>query len=162
MLLGLLSDTHGRADAARQGLRLLQEAGAEFFIHCGDVGGEPVLDTLAGLPNAVVWGNNDIDRVRLARYADSIGVHVHDPFARLAFDGLRLLVTHGDDWHLLDRAVRDNLCDLLLCGHTHVPADQRRGKVRVFNPGALYRARQKTVATLDTVSGAARWIPLPH
>src|SRR5438128_1878484 len=74
MRLGILSDTHGKLDATIAAVRTLRDAGAEFYIHCGDVGGEAILDQLAGLPSAFVFGNNDYDRQDLARYAASIDV----------------------------------------------------------------------------------------
>jgi predicted phosphodiesterase len=46
----------------------------------------------------------------------------------------------------------------LLQGHTHVRADERVGTVRVINPGALHRAAQKTVATLDTETGEVKFL----
>src|SRR5689334_2841544 len=61
MLLGILSDTHDKADMIAAAVTLLQQQGAEFFIHCGDVGGEHILDSLTGLKAAFVWGNNDWD-----------------------------------------------------------------------------------------------------
>ena len=39
--------------------------------------------------------------------------------------------------------------DYLLVGHTHVRSDTRQGRIRVINPGALYRASIKTVALLN-------------
>ena len=50
MLIGILSDTHDRAEMMAAAIALLQENKAEFFIHCGDVGEESMLDHLAGLP----------------------------------------------------------------------------------------------------------------
>ena len=38
VIIGILSDTHDHPDAMRQALRVLQDAGAEFFAHCGDIG----------------------------------------------------------------------------------------------------------------------------
>src|SRR6476620_4654060 len=96
MLLGILSDTHDRVDAMAEGVRLLKEAGAEFFIHCGDVGSERVLDHLAGLPSAFVFGNTDWDRATLARYAETIGVACHGTFADLELGGKKIAVMHGD------------------------------------------------------------------
>jgi predicted phosphodiesterase len=74
VIVGLLSDTHGRLEAAHAGVAILRGQGAEFLIHCGDVGEEDILDALAGVPSAFVFGNNDWDRRSLERYAKDIGV----------------------------------------------------------------------------------------
>ena len=49
-VLGVLSDTHDNVAAAAAGIAALRAAGAQFLIHCGDVGGERILDLLAGHP----------------------------------------------------------------------------------------------------------------
>ena len=152
MILGILSDTHDRVDATAAAVALLRDHGAEFFIHCGDVGSERVLDHLAGLASAFVFGNTDWDRAALARYAASIGVACHDAFADLTLGGKRIAVTHGDDFKLKQRLLSAQQHDYVLQGHTHVRADQRVGRTRVINPGALHRAREKTVAVLDTAA----------
>ena len=37
-------------------------------------------------------------------------------------------------------------------------ADERVGTVRVINPGALFRAKERTVALLDTAADAVRFL----
>ena len=131
-------------------MELLRAGGAEFYIHCGDVGGEPIIDLLAGLKAALVWGNNDWDRRELERYAARLGVQVLPPLGELELDGKRFAITHGDDQKLVRRVLEQQAHDYLLLGHSHVRADQRIGKTRMINPGALHRAGQKSVALLDT------------
>jgi uncharacterized protein len=150
VLIGILSDTHDHIEITKAAIALLKQHGAEFFIHCGDVGGEEILDQLAGLQAAFVFGNTDWDTDGLSRYASHIGVRCHDRFADLTVDGKRFAVLHGDDSTLRQRILIAQNHDYLLQGHTHVRMDDRVGKTRLINPGALYRARQKTVATLDT------------
>jgi len=150
VLIGILSDTHDHVEITAAAVSLLKDRGAEFFIHCGDVGSEQVLDQLAGLPAAFVFGNCDWDSDGLARYASHIGLACHGRLADLTLDGKRFAVLHGDDSALRQRILIAQNHDYLLQGHTHVRMDDRVGKTRLINPGALYRARQKTVATLDT------------
>jgi len=158
MLLGILSDTHNRLDAMIAAMRILQASGAEFFIHCGDIGDEAIIDQLAGHPAAFVWGNNDFDRARLAKYANSLGIRCLDSFGDLELDNKRFAITHGDDGRLLKRLLLQQQHDYLLLGHTHVKRDERVGKLRLINPGALYRASIKTVAMLDTRSDELRFL----
>lgn len=161
MLVGILSDTHDRVDAMAAATDLLRRGGAEFFVHCGDVGSERVLDQLAGVPSAFVFGNTDWDRATLQRYAQSIGVACHASLAELELGGKKFAVTHGDDFKLKQRILSEQRHDYLLQGHTHVRADQRVGRVRVINPGALHRAKEKTVALLDTATDELRFLPIP-
>lgn len=162
VLLGILSDTHGRREAARAGIELLRSRKAEYLIHCGDVGGEPILDLLAGYepPAAFVWGNNDYDRDDLARYARAIDVNCLDTFGSLTLDGKKVAVTHGDHAAPVRRVLAAQDHDYLLVGHSHVASDQRIGRVRVINPGALYRAPTKTVALLDLAADLLGFLTL--
>ena len=158
MILGLLSDTHGRADAAAEAVRVLRAAGAEYFIHCGDVGSESVLDHLAGTQAVFVFGNTDWDRRTLERYAESIGVACHGSLAELTLDGKSIAVTHGDEPRLKRLLLERQKFDYLFQGHTHVPQDERVGRTRVVNPGALQRAKVKTVATVDLARDAVEFL----
>ena len=105
--LGLLSDTHGRADACREALRVLGDLGATAFVHCGDVCGTDVLDALAGERVWFVWGNNDLDRKKETRYAESIGLTCLGDLGRFAFGGKHFVVTHGDDARRVVRLCAD-------------------------------------------------------
>jgi putative phosphoesterase len=139
---------------------LLREGGAEFYIHCGDVGGQQIIDQLAGLPSALVWGNNDWQRTELSKYAQTLSIQVFEPFAELELDGKRFAVAHGDDLTIVRKILEQQQHDYLLLGHTHVKTDRRMGRVRLINPGALHRASQKTVALLDTTSEALRFLSI--
>jgi putative phosphoesterase len=149
MLIGILSDTHGRRDAAAAGIRLLREKGAEFLIHCGDVGGRPILDLLAGGEAAFVWGNTDGDEQELSQYAAQIGVQCLGQHGTLALGGKRVAVAHGHDPIILKRVLHVEKPDYLFTGHTHAAHDCLEGSTRCINPGALFRAAVKTVAVLD-------------
>ena len=150
MIIGILSDTHDRCDSMAAGLKTLADAGAQFYIHCGDIGSQRCIDLLAGLKCAFVFGNCDFDRVRLARYAASIEVPCHGSYADLSLDSRRIAVIHGDDSARRQRLLSAQEHDYLFQGHTHLRADERIGRTRLINPGALHRAAVKTVAALDT------------
>jgi putative phosphoesterase len=150
VIIGILSDTHDRAEWMSAALHALRQAGAEFFIHCGDIGSETCIDLLAGLPCAFVFGNCDFDRAGLARYAASIDVPCYGNLADLTLAGKRIAVIHGDEPRLKQRLLTAQEHDYLCQGHTHIRADTHVGRTRVINPGALHRAAVKTVVTLDT------------
>ena len=158
MLIGIVSDTHDKADAMAIAMRMLRDRGTEFFIHCGDVGSTRVLDHLAGLPACFVFGNCDWDRASLKRYAQDIDLACHDAFGNLTLDGKRIAVIHGDDHVLKRRLLSEQQHDYLLQGHTHVREDTRVGKIRLINPGALHRANPKTAARLDTAADTIEFI----
>jgi putative phosphoesterase len=153
MLIAILSDTHDRTEPLVRALHLLRGRGPHFYIHCGDVGGQRVLDQLAGLPCTFIWGNNDFDVASLQDYATRLGLTCAGRRAELTLDGKTFFVTHGDDTRAKLAAIAGQQFDYVLQGHTHVFSDETIGRTRVINPGALHRANPKTAALLDTESG---------
>lgn len=160
MRIGILSDSHGRADTTRQAVAALLEHGAQMLIHLGDIGSEAVLDELVGRNARIVLGNCDWHMASdLTRYARLVGIVVDDPLGVIDVDGKRIAYTHGH----LATVMRDAMAaepDYLLHGHTHELRDQRVGKVRVINPGALFRAARYTAAVLDPSRDALEIIEL--
>lgn len=158
MIVGILSDTHDRAETAAAAIELLRGGGAQYFLHCGDIGSERMLDLLAGLPAAFVWGNTDWDRRPLERYAKSLDLQCLGGYGELELGGKTFALTHGDDARTVRRVIEEQRHDYLLHGHTHVRRDERVGRVRIINPGALHRAKEKTVALLDTAADALTFL----
>jgi len=160
MLVGILSDTHDHVAPTTTALNLLRQAGAEYYIHCGDVGGTAIFDLLAGLPLAFVWGNTDYDRVELQGYAESLQLTCHDELAELELGGAHIAVTHGDNAHVLRQIISGRKHQYLVHGHTHVARDQVLNGLRWINPGAVHRSPRPSVAVLDTVTEKLRFIYL--
>jgi uncharacterized protein len=81
-------------------------------------------------------------------------------FGELELGGKTFAVFHGDDFTLSRRLTLEKRHDYLLQGHSHVRMDERVGRMRVINPGALHRANPKTVAVLDTESDALQFLTI--
>lgn len=153
MKIAILSDTHGRGDTVRKALRLIEPYGVELLIHCGDIDDEETV--LLFPPNThFVFGNCDFDRRGIQRAVEQIGATLHAPFGRLDLAGKSMGFVHGDDGSLLLDLEQSQEFDYLFYGHTHVATEHVSGKTRVINPGALHRARPKTLVILDVASGA--------
>lgn len=161
MLIGILSDSHGRHLAVREAIHLFDRLGVEHVIHCGDVGGIDVFDELVGRPVTFVWGNMDDADSGVLAYLKSVGLRPPGKVpVRVTLDGKRFAVFHGHE-RGLDRAIESLDVDFILHGHTHLRRDERLDGKRVINPGALYRARRKTVATLDTATEMLTFHDIP-
>ena len=159
-MLGIVSDSHGQHARLKHALRLLAEAGATQFAHCGDLGGERVLDELAGYNVHYVWGNTDFPDAATRNYATQLGLHCHEPPPTVIKMGdCRCKIYHGHERefdHLLRMSENDPRlfaerveCDFILTGHTHRAAIRSLGPAKLVNPGALHRAKVYTVAMLD-------------
>ncbi len=125
--LGVLSDTHGHLHTeVREAL-----VGVDHIVHAGDVGGPEVLSELRMLaPVTAVRGNCDLDS-----WADALPVR-----GELELAGVRILVGHIAN--RLRGCPNTDGCDptagfaVVVTGHTHVAALEKRGGVLYLNPGS--------------------------
>jgi uncharacterized protein len=136
-------------------------------------------DTHNGLPESVM---------EMAKDADEIW-HLGDVCAETILDELRsigpaVIVVRGNcdsnfEWPLVVDLVRDGLkfrlqhvppdrppedVDVLLHGHTHVPRNERRGRVLFLNPGCVTRPNRgapPSVAWLEIADGKINWKLVP-
>jgi uncharacterized protein len=165
MKLGLLSDTHGRLPMTRRAVDSLVGLGVQHVLHLGDIGdghapfdGLAVLDCLAefparGIPCHLVAGNNDHNESELRSHARHLGLTLVEQGHILAFGSIRVGLTHGHK-HLPMAALEDAGVELICSGHTHeyhVTSLQGPGGQNILwvNPGALFRTRFPSVATVD-------------
>ena len=146
MLLGVVSDTHGQVEFARQAVRMLEAFAVERVLHCGDIGSPAIIGLFAAWPTHFVFGNVDYDRGALRSAIAAAKQSCHDNFAELEFAGRRIAMLHGDDLRLLEETIAGGRFHLVCHGHTHVPRVERVGDTLVVNPGALYRANRHTIA----------------
>lgn len=161
MILGILSDSHGRVLATRKAVERLRAGGAELLIHLGDIETEEVLDELAGHPTRIVFGNCDWDPEALERYAGHLGIDVDGDAGELTVDGRRVAFTHGHLPGPVEAALQSG-ADYLLHGHTHELRDERVGATRIINPGALFRVSRYTAALLNPAADRLDTIEIPR
>ena len=154
MRIGILSDTHSRHATVRTALQLLRDRGIGFVLHCGDIEDAETVELFRGFTAHFVFGNCDWERDSLRNAVVGIGATLHEPFGNLEQDGVKIAFLHGDDKRLLSDVEHSDYFDFLFYGHTHQPAEHRTGTTRVINPGALHRARPKTLVVLDLATGA--------
>ena len=139
----VLADTHNRLPEKVKEIA----KGADEIWHLGDVCAESILDGLRAIgPRvAVVRGNCDsnfewplvLDLVRA---------------------GLKLRLQHIPSQESPDDV------DVLLHGHTHVPRNERRGRVLFLNPGCVTRPNRgspPSVAWLEIVNEKINWKLVP-
>lgn len=160
MIVGLVSNTNGRADAMASALATLRDRGADLIVHCGDVGGRQVLDELKQIDAAFVWGDRDQDRMGLLRHARTLNVVCFGVLGELDLDGKRAVLVHGDDKKLIRRLLDEQQYDYLLCGHDAEGEDRKVGKTRVINPGWLHGGPSQNCALVSTTSDEVKFLKL--
>ena len=157
--IAILADSHDNVATVRAALALLSPYAPVLYLHCGDMVNPRVLEEFIDLPFHFVQGNND-DPDALRSYAAILGLTFHGACADLTHAGKRIALLHGDDTALYHRLIKQQQFDYLLHGHTHVRADQQIGKTRIVNPGALQRAREKSVALLWVEENRLQFVPV--
>jgi predicted phosphodiesterase len=125
-----------------------------------------MLELFIGLPLHFVFGNNEYDLAALRSKARATSVRCHEQVGELEFGGKRVALLHGHEHGTLQRLVRAGQHDYIIHGHTHVRRDERvktaGGSTRLVNPGALHRARVKSVALLDVATDRLEFLELPE
>ena len=168
MKVGIVSDSHGDAGRLRSALRVLAERGADAIVHCGDVGSIQCVRALgaAGAAAYLVLGNMDRHARELAGAARDCGVNLHWEVVEVEIaEGRHLAATHGHDAAILRELIAEGQFPYVCHGHTHEVRDERVGKTRVINPGALRHSkhpRRPTVALLDTQTDTLEFIDVPR
>ena len=160
MLIGIVSDTHGKADRLRRAMSLLVARSAQAVVHCGDLGSFECLEAMAefSLPCYAVGGNMDCVLEDLEQRARLCGVQFGRDFICVPIDqGRTLAVTHGNNPAVLASLASGE--HAYLChGHTHQMRNEQIDQLRVINPGALHHARPLTIALLDTQADTVEFI----
>ena len=139
----VLADTHNRLPASVG--KMAKDA--DEIWHLGDVCAEAILDELRaiGPPVVVVRGNCD-------------GNFAWPLVLDLVRGGLKFRLQHLPP----DRPPDD--VDVLLHGHTHVPRNERRGRVLFLNPGCVTRPNRgspPSIAWLGVADGKISWELVP-
>ncbi len=166
MRIGIVSDSHGKVHRLGRALEALAGRNVEVVVHCGDVGSEACIELLA-LSNVEVYavaGNLDRHVDSLRKAAEVHRVHFATEVIEVPLeDGRYLVVTHGHDGAVLEELIAGGQFPYICRGHTHRFRDERRGAVRIINPGALRfprDPRHPTAALLDTKSDILERIDL--
>jgi predicted phosphodiesterase len=95
----------------------------------------------------------------MTRYAEHLDIDVRHPMGEITIDGKRIAFTHGHLYECVKQALASGV-DYLLFGHTLEVRDERIGRTRVINPGALHRAARYTAALLDPGADSLRVIDI--
>ena len=148
-MIGIISDTHENEQAMKKAAEIFISRNVDFAVHCGDIVSPPVLENLKGLKMKIVFGNNDGEKAGLVNKCKEIGFWEIKEELEFEYKNKKFYVYHGTKPKILDAAIKSNKYDYVLTGHTHIKRDERIGKTRLINPGALFRVYPYTIALLD-------------
>jgi len=161
MRLGIISDTHDRLDRTNRAVELLQAAGAEALIHCGDLMSPDIVFACGVLPSYFVFGNNDYELAELRLAMKPVDAVCLECAGEVVLAEKRIAVTHGH-LHKDIRRLVEAKPDYRLYGHSHIASDRHEDGIRWINPGALQRAEKYSVALLDLKTDKLEFITVPR
>jgi len=152
MMIGAMSDTHDRLDAANKAISYFNSQEVTDVLHAGDLVSPFVAPLFSELKAKLhfVWGNNEGDHEFIkVRFAD-IGVSPLGDFAALQLGGRKIALLHGIHQEIVGSLVESGHYDLVVHGHSH-RAEVIDGKTLVVNPGEVcgYLTGRQTVALID-------------
>lgn len=158
LTLALVADTHGKPHPlVRERLQTLRPTA---ILHAGDIGDPRVIDELATVaPVHAVRGNID----GRAEFPDVLTLRVSDGSSILFSILLLHIAVYGPRLRPeARRLATQEDCDLVVCGHSHVPFAARWPGVAVFNPGSIGPRRFELPIVFGTLELSAKGIQLRH
>lgn len=134
MKLGVMSDSHDNIPNVKRAVALFNEIGVDLVVHAGDFIAPFAIDPLADLNCRVVgvFGNNDGERVVVAKRFETIGGEVHPNLASVSLGDSNIAVMHYPE--LATPIAKSGDYDIVVYGHTH-KIDIRTEESLLLNPG---------------------------
>jgi len=151
--LGVIADTH-IPDRAKMlplaALDLFIKVRVNAILHAGDISTMRVLQELECIaPVYAIRGNTDIllagkiPWTRQMEFEDvTIGMaHGHGNWLKYIFNRIDYYIHGPNKFSYYEGIARRQLpdCQVVVCGHNHVPANYWQGKQLIFNPGSATR-----------------------
>lgn len=149
MKLGVMSDSHDNVPNIIRAVEVFNDVGVDLVVHAGDFIAPFTLDPLADLNCRVVgvFGNNDGERVVLAKKFEQIG-EVHPNLASTSLGDVTIAVMHYPE--LAIPIAKSGEYDIVVYGHTH-KIDIQKEQSLLLNPGETggWTTGTATIAVVD-------------
>ena len=138
MKIGILSDTHNNLSNIQKALDIFSIYQPEYLIFCGDATNIESIQWFCEYPLIYTFGNGDLATGDIAA---SLKAFNKENFAGFVYKGelagKKIAVIHGHWMDQLDELTSNGKYDYVFTGHTHKRMDERVGKTRLINPGAV-------------------------
>jgi len=162
MRIAVISDSHDNIWKLEEAMPHL--AAADVVLHCGDIIAPfMIIRLIKGTNNRpvhIVWGNNDGDKLLLAKVANSAAnIHLHGDFAFLDLEGFKVAINHYPK--LAHSLAKSGSFDLVCYGHDHTAHQEWVGDTLLLNPGELMGMNTRsTLAMYDTSKRVVNFIEI--
>ena len=155
MKIGIISDTHGHEGAWQTAFdKAFHDA--DMILHAGDVlyhgprnpmkadyNPAGLVGKINNCPVPVIIAKGNCDS---SVDASCLELPVQAPYAYVVYEGLRIIVTHGDS--VMTDAEKDEMAahlkaDLFISGHIHTTVLEKRGQTVFLNPGSAALSKRE-------------------
>ena len=157
-----MSDTHENVKVIKKAVELIKELKPELVVHCGDIISPPILDHFKGLPMRFVFGNNDGEELGLRKKCQELGFGEIAETIQIDHKGKSILVYHGTNPYALKAHIDSQSHDYIFTGHTHLQRNEKIGRTRVVNPGAMFMAKFFSFASLNIEKDEVEFIEIAN
>jgi putative phosphoesterase len=150
--IGILSDTHNNQINIQNALSIFSRYQPALLIFCGDATTLESIQWFCEYPIIYTFGNGDLATGEIAAI---LKAYKKENFVGFAYKdelgGKKVAVIHGHMYDRLDELIKSGEYDYVFTGHTHRRMDDRLGKTRLINPGAVGGSggESRSVAILD-------------
>ncbi len=155
MKIGIISDTHGHEGAWQSAFdKAFHDA--DMILHAGDVlyhgprnpmkadyNPAGLVGKINNCPVPVIIAKGNCDS---SVDASCLELPVQAPYAYVVYEGLRIIVTHGDSVMTdeeKDRMAAHLKADLFVSGHIHTTVLEKRGNTVFLNPGSAALSKRE-------------------
>jgi len=148
-LVGIIADTHDNRRAIEKAVSLFNRREVGMVFHAGDIVSPFTVRDFSRLTcgMAVVFGNNDGERIGLQKTFSPLGTIAVGPY-QCEFGGRRFVLMHEPA--CLETLAAGGGVDVIIYGHTH-EIDVKTGGTLIINPGegGGWLSGRATAAILD-------------
>lgn len=155
MKIGIISDTHGHEGAWQTAFdKAFHDA--DMILHAGDVlyhgprnpmkadyNPAGLVGKINNCPVPVIIAKGNCDS---SVDASCLELPVQAPYAYVVYEGLRIIVTHGDSVMTdeeKDRMAAHLKADIFVSGHIHTTVLEKRGNTVFLNPGSAALSKRE-------------------
>ena len=164
MKIGVVSDTRDNREGFKLLLDKLLVGGARWLFHCGGLGAVEMVELLKPWQVYIVRGERERDwpiieqALQKARLQSSLPTHM-----TVMLEAKRIGLCRGEDMTLVNQWAKSREFDYIFHGHTLRRRDERQGRTRIINPGALSgpRYQPRSGCLIDLATDDVKFVEIP-
>ncbi len=157
MKLGFFADTHDNLPMIKKAIDFFNKEEVDLVLHLGDFVSPFFLKGLNDLRSKLVaiFGNNDGDKLMLAKRFCEKGYDLFSPPHTLEMDTQKILMLHEP--FELKALSKSGEYRIIAYAHTHIPEIKRERETLIINPGEcggwLYGRSTIACADIESLKG---------